>query len=87
MTDGHRLIMVANYAAFYSGNFIASLTALEEKLKEYNIAVSYVFPNDAPFANWGEDGCFLEHHEIHTTDFNLKDLTVTLNEMVKNGGG
>ncbi len=83
MTDQHQLIMVANYAAHYSGNFIASLTALEERLKEYNIAVSYVFPKDAPFANWGEGGSFLEHHEIHTTDFEPKNLTSTLKEMVK----
>ena len=48
-----RVIYVSNYAAFYSGNFISSLMALEEKLNQCNIAVSYVFPERAPFFNWG----------------------------------
>ena len=46
--------MVANYAAFYSGNFIASLNALEVMLAERGVKVSYVFPKNALFANWGE---------------------------------
>lgn len=48
--------MVTNYAAFYSGNFIASLNALEAMLAERGVRVSYVFTKNAPFANWGEDG-------------------------------
>lgn len=84
MADRTKLIMVANYAAFYGGNFIASLIALEERLKDYNVSVSYIFPNNAPFSNWGgEEGTFLEHHEIHTTDFKPKSLTSTLKGMVK----
>ena len=82
-TDRQSLIMVANYAAFYSGNFIASLTALEERLKIYNVAVSYVFPQSAPFSYWGEDGKFAEQHEVHAVDFAPKSLAATLKKMVK----
>lgn len=79
----NRVIIVANYAAFYSGNFIASLTSLEERLKKYNVAVSFIFPKGAPFANWGEDGKFLEHHEVHISDFNRQALTADLKKLVK----
>lgn len=39
-----RVVFVANYAAFYSGNFIASLTELEKQLIRRGITVLYVFP-------------------------------------------
>lgn len=81
--SSHRVIMVANYAAFYSGNFIASLTALEKRLKKYNIVVSYVFPENAPFSNWEEDGLFLEHHEVYTSNFDCHALATNLQTLVR----
>lgn len=74
--------MVANYAAFYSGNFIASLTALEKELAKLNVPVTYVFPVKAPFSNWGENGKYDENHVIQTTDFEPHALAVTLREIV-----
>lgn len=75
--------MVANYAAFYSGNFIASLNALEAMLAERGVRVSYVFPKNAPFANWGEDGRYLEHYDVHTADFTPAALAAKLKTMVQ----
>ena len=75
--------MVANYAAFYSGNFIASLTALEKILAKRGVAVSYVFPKNAPFSNWGENGKYAENHVIHTVDFESSALAAGLKAMVQ----
>ena len=78
LTDRQRLIMVANYAAFYSGNFIASLNVLEVMLVERGIKVSYVFPKNALFANCGEDSRYLELHDVHTADFTPAALAAEL---------
>lgn len=78
-----RVIFVANYAAFYSGNFIASLTELEKQLIRRGITVLYVFPKNAPFCNWEEGGKFDEHHAIHTVDFEPHALTVELKNIVR----
>ena len=75
--------MVANYAAFYSGNFIASLNALEAMLAEHGVGVSYVFPKNAPFANWGEDGRYLEYHDVRTADFAPTVLAAELKKLVQ----
>ena len=79
-----RVIMVANYAAFYSGNFIASLTALEELLTKRDVSVSYIFPKNAPFSNWGDSkGKYAENHEIHVVDFEPYVLATALRAMVR----
>ena len=40
-----RLLLIAQYAAPYEGNFIASLKTLEVMLKEkFDCEVAYVFP-------------------------------------------
>lgn len=80
--DRPRLIIVANYAAYYSGNFIASLTALEKKVVINGVCVEYVFPENAPFSNWGEDGRFSENHVIHTTDFKPRNLSRALKKII-----
>ena len=49
----NRLLFVAQYAAPYEGNFIASLKALEVILyKEYGCEVAYVFPKLASSQAW-----------------------------------
>lgn len=75
--------MVANYAAFYSGNFIASLNVLERVLAGRGVRVSYVFPKNAPFANWGEDGSYQELHDVHTADFTPAALAAELKKLVQ----
>lgn len=48
-----RLLCIAQYAAPYAGNFIASLEALEAILcKEYKCEVAYVFPRLASSQAW-----------------------------------
>lgn len=84
LTDGRtKLIIVSNYAAFYSGNFIALFTALEKTATQRDMAVSYVFPKRAPFANWGENGKYADNHTILTSAFEPNALAVTIKEMVR----
>lgn len=83
LTDRQRLIMVADYAAYYSGNFIASLNELEVMLAESGVKVSYVFPKNAPFTNWGEGGRYLELHDVHTADFTPAALAAEMKKLVK----
>lgn len=77
-----RLIIVSNFAAFYAGNFIASLSALERAVKEIGISVEYVFPKNAIYSNWGENGRYAENHVIHTADFHPKELAFALKDIV-----
>lgn len=78
-----KVIMIANYAAFYSGNFIASLNTLEEMLNDLDVTVSYVYPKNAPFSNWGEKGKYAENHAIYTVDFEPDMLVAKLKQMIR----
>ena len=75
--------MVANYAAYYSGNFIVSLNELEVMLAERGVKVSYVFPKNAPFTNWGKGGRYLKLHDVHTVDFTPAALAAELKKLVQ----
>lgn len=46
------IIEIAQYAAPYKGNFIASLEQLEEKLKEAENKVIYIFPEECKKTAW-----------------------------------
>lgn len=78
-----KVIMIANYAAFYSGNFIASLNTLEEMLNDLDVTVSYVYPKNAPFSNWGEKGKYAENHAIYTVDFEPDMLVAKLKQIIR----
>lgn len=78
-----RLIIVSNFAAFYAGNFIASLSALEKAVEKLGISVEYVFPKNAIFSNWGENGRYAENHVIYTADFHPKELASALKDIVQ----
>jgi hypothetical protein len=61
-----RLLCIAQYAAPYEGNFIASLEALEAILcKEYKCEVAYVFPRLASSQAWIHK-FMLEHRTFFT---------------------
>lgn len=46
------ILMVAQYAAPYEGNFVKSLYAIEEKLSNIGCNVSYIWPRDARNKEW-----------------------------------
>ena len=46
------VLFLCEYQSLYSGNFIPSLMALEEGLKEKNIACVYAFPKQAKARDW-----------------------------------
>lgn len=48
------IIHIANYAAPYKGNFIASLEILEEKLRQNNNRMIYIFPESCRNTPWIE---------------------------------
>ena len=57
------VLHISNYAAPYKGNFIASLEALEERLKENgNNRMVYVFPEQCKNVNWIEE--FTQKREV-----------------------
>lgn len=63
-----RLLFVAQYAAPYEGNFIASLKILEVMLrKNYSCEVAYVFPESARSQAWMRK-FMLKHRTFFTCD-------------------
>ena len=74
-----RLLCIAQYAAPYEGNFIASLEALEAILcKEYKCEVAYVFPRLASSQAWIHK-FMLEHR----TFFTCNDVRHSYTELEK----
>lgn len=74
-----RLLCIAQYAAPYEGNFIASLEALEAILcKEYKCEVAYVFPGLASSQAWIHK-FMLEHR----TFFTCNDVCHSYTELEK----
>lgn len=74
-----RLLFIAQYAAPYEGNFIASLEALEAILcKEYKCEVAYVFPRLASSQAWIHK-FMLEHR----TFFTCNDVRHSYTELEK----
>lgn len=74
-----RLLCIAQYAAPYEGNFIASLEALEAILcKEYKCEVAYVFPRLASSQAWIHK-FMLEHR----TFFACNDVCHSYTELEK----
>ncbi len=71
------MFIIADYAANYPGNFIASLLALEAKMKE-NTRFIYFFADGATndFLNWTSD--FSNDHECHTIPFNKSGRKVVI---------
>lgn len=58
------VLHIAHYAAPYKGNFIASLEALEEKLKENgNNSMVYVFPKTCEERDWMNE--FKQKHTVY----------------------
>lgn len=76
------VIIIANYAADYAGNFIESLDALESKLKQKNYHVEYVFPENAPFEKWYKH--YKSKHIVYTAKFASDSLTQCLHSIVNN---
>lgn len=60
------LLMVAQYAAPYEGNFMKSLYAFEERLKEKGSQVMYVLPQAAKDCDWFEEAS--RKHKFFLTD-------------------
>lgn len=74
-----RLLCIAQYAAPYEGNFIASLETLEAILcKEYKCEVAYVFPRLASSQAWIHK-FMLEHR----TFFTCNDVCHSYTELEK----
>jgi glycosyltransferase involved in cell wall biosynthesis len=74
-----RLLCIAQYAAPYEGNFIASLEALEAILcKEYKCEVAYVFPRLASSQAWIHK--FMLEHRIF---FTCNDVRHSYTELEK----
>lgn len=76
------VIIIANYAADYAGNFIESLDALESKLKQKNYHVEYVFPENTPFEKWYKH--YKSKHIVYTAKFVSDSLTQCLHNIVNN---
>lgn len=50
-----KILIAAQFAAPYEGNFIASLRSLEHRLKNvYNAECAYLFPHNAATKPWAE---------------------------------
>ena len=47
-----KIVFIAQYAAMYEGNFLKSLYALEDKLKDKGCEVLYILPNKAQERPW-----------------------------------
>ena len=62
------MLLVAQYAAPYEGNFMKSLYALENHLKDYGCRVVYVLPQKADKCHWFSNASKL--HEILLIDDN-----------------
>lgn len=66
-----RILFAAQYAAPYAGNFVASLTALDDYLAQrYNAVAAYVFPADAEKQKWYDQ--FAAGHKVYTVQGNLR---------------
>lgn len=59
----------AQYAAPYAGNFIRSLTALENRLSSFGIEMAYVFPSEASSQLWWKS--FVSAHIAYCVDCGL----------------
>lgn len=61
----HQIIIhIANYAAPYKGNFIASLEILEKKLEEHgHNSMIYIFPETCKKTSWINE--FMEGHKVY----------------------
>lgn len=73
-----KVIMVADYAAYYTGNFMESLAALEEALGERSVSVEYILPEGAPLERWGD---FSKKHDIHTCVFEPQEIARIVSSM------
>lgn len=74
-----RLLLIAQYAAPYEGNFIASLKTLEVMLKEkFDCEVAYVFPKAVYSLPWMQQ-FMLEHR----TFFTCNDVRHSYTELEK----
>lgn len=61
-----RILIAAQYAAPYEGNFIASLENLQNRLKkEYNVVCAFVFPRKMAEQPWAK--AFMERNEVSLT--------------------
>lgn len=75
-----KILMAAQYAAPYMGNFILSLICLESKIKEeYNAETAYVFPENVADREWYrtfalEHTCFLTDACMRRSEQKIKDI-------------
>lgn len=80
-----RILFAAQYAAPYAGNFVASLTALDDYLAQrYNAVVAYVFPADAGKQKWYAQ--FAAEHKVYTVHGNLRDSQEQCTQILKDFG-
>ena len=73
------VLIVADYAASYAGNFIPSLLALEKEIKRNNGNVFYLFPEDANQYEWTN-----EIGNIEFVQWKKKKLYGAIRQCVKN---
>ena len=63
-----RILIAAQYAAPYGGNFLRSIQNLSDRLKaDYNCAVAFVFPYKAFDYTWCRE--FVECHDVRFVDW------------------
>lgn len=72
-----RVLHFAQYAAPYEGNFIKSLSALEQRLNDVGCNMVYVFPENVQQQNWWTS--FSIGHKVYLTSV---DLTLAVEEIV-----
>lgn len=80
--ENKTVMHIAQYAAPYMGNFIGSLVTLENKLKEHNCKMIYVFPIECKKTDWIDD--FAKEHIVYFVDSPKYRLKIFLdNNLIK----
>lgn len=78
-----KVLMVAQFAAPYEGNFLLSLKNLEHELRErFNASTAYVFPKDAQKRDWFE--LFAQKHTTFLTINEVASSVDQLSEIISN---
>lgn len=79
--EGKNILYICDYAAAYSGNFIASLSALTESVQENN-RVYFLFPSEARKYAWTKNLPVPEDH-IFWCEFSVRSLMTACRHLRK----
>lgn len=82
MKKKRQVIIISDYIAEYGGNFIKSLNNLETNLKEHDINVIYIFPNEAKTEKWESD--YSNTHKVIQCDFSPIGLSSAVRNLMNN---